>query len=173
MVPVIDKKISEFAKQGFVKTFWGRAKQTGAFAYDWVATPFSKDSRDRMASGLTPVAYMGPINAARSFGPILYDLAKTSYNVSLSRGQMMELLTSISGAVVFDAALVVATWGGGAAIKGSEMATKSTQATSMAVRGLSALSIGFGAGKTVGSVPYVVGNTLTFDSLHKNIDHSL
>lgn len=126
-----------------------------------------------MASGLTPITYMGPVNALKEFGPILRDLCRTAYHVSLSNSELLELMASLAGTVAFDVALIAATWGTGAMVKATETAGKATQVAGVGLKAMAAMSVGFGAGKIVAGIPHSVSNSLSFSQLEEKVHEQL
>lgn len=142
LFPIMEKKILEFSQRGALKSFGLRAKQTGSLFADWVRTPFHKKSRDRMARSLTPALSLSITGGYDQLLPIVRDLAQTAYHVSLSHGQLLELLDTIAGAVAFDALTIAVTLGAGAAVKGGHI-------TGTAAKGLAALTLVSGTARKV------------------------
>jgi hypothetical protein len=173
VVPVLEKNVREFAKKSFVRSFWNRAKQTGSFALDWVSVPFSDKAKDRMAKSMTPLAELGPMNALKKTAPIVCDFAKTAYNISINHQEALALLASTAGAVSFDIALTVATWGVGAGIKGAHLAGNAAKVGGTAVKSLSALSAGFAVGKTTLRPLYGLTNKLSFAKLEEKVHNKI
>lgn len=147
LYPLLNRKITEFAQSGWGNQFVNGAKRFGTTMKDWVSTPFSQPSCDRMSEMLLPVAYLGVGPAVMNLYPLLRDIVHIGWNVSVNKGMALEMLSSCVGAVSFDAALCAASFGAGAVIK-SVQGTQAvgTVATSLSV--LNGVRIGTNLGRS-------------------------
>lgn len=137
VLPQFQKKVEAFRAKGATGGFAARAQETGNFFADWAMTPFNDESRTRMATGITPIAYYGIKDTFKSVSPMLKNLLHTSYNMSLNDGELREFYSTIAGTVFVDILLAAATVGIGKAaqtLKVSKTAANLAVATNSSLR---------------------------------------
>lgn len=110
-----------------------------------------------MGEAMAPLAVLGP-EGVKDALVVLKDLASVACNVSLSKGQLMEMLTSVAGTFAFDAATCAATMGTGAALHAVQFPASVTVGVSSVVRGAK-------MAKGLVGIPHFFGEMLSVEKL--------
>ena len=132
--PKIAELISDFNTKGFFESVHDSALKKAGFIADLITSPMDQYSRDDIAQSFTPIIYYGGEGKLDDLVPIVQDAAQVFANVTLNKGQALELAKTIAGMIAASLPTIAITLSTGSSISAAEKSGAITKTTATALR---------------------------------------